>query len=238
MSCALLGWKTWTTARNTGYKNYSASNSFQTPASTAAASQGVLTKLPGHPHVSNKQNQSRMHWRNGLALPDWNLWLCLAGMLLLLLPLHLQQSSEQWAGSGQQRDGSVPTAALGHQDWTTASNQTWDCWHKTDATLPPFHPPNIFCELGELNLLSMAESSTTSAKEMGQHCATGNGHCRQDHLLGCWGNEASVTVHKVPSLRSAEESLHKTHYDNVPLFPTASKRTLSFCSALAAVRPH
>lgn len=41
-----------------------------------------------------------------------------------------------------------------------------------------------------------------------------------------WGKEASVTAQKVQLLGSAEESLHRTHYHDIPLLPSASQRIL------------
>lgn len=235
MSCALLCWKTQNTARNIGYKNYGASSSFQMPATTAAASQGVLSKPPGYPHVSNKQKQSRMYWRNGLALPGCNLWLSLAGMLLL--SLQLQQSSQ---GELKPAEGWVcshcspwPLGWFNHS--IKPQPETADRKQMGPSLLPP----------SKLFLLTWWDK-TAQHGWVKHHCSKGDGAAlcnwkwtfqtgSSAWLLGKW------SLRDCPQSAftwSAEESLYKIHHDNVPLFPTASKRTLSFCSALAAVRPH
>lgn len=157
-------------------------------ATTAAASQGALTKEGIHRcqttrNIAGCTEGIACHYLTGIC-PDGSLWQGCCCCCFPYTKAHKRSEFKLAEGWVCSHCSTWPSGWLNH-----SIRQMWL------SLLPPSKCYLLTCWD---KLLSTAESSTILAKQIGQHCATGSGHSRQDHLLGslcCWGNEASVTVH-------------------------------------------
>lgn len=198
---------------------------------TAAAAQGVVTKLPGCPTCGTNRNaeQDALREQFGIA--------CLQSARKALSGRDAAAAKLTRVSSFRLPEGWNPHCSTWFNHSTKPQPEAAD--RKQMGFSPSFHPPNILCWKPENT--ERWWDKTAQHSWVKHHFSKGDGAAlcnwkwRFQTGSSAWGNEASVTV---LSLEVQRSPWIKIPYDNVPLFPTASKRTLSFCSALAAARAH